>query len=346
MLKLYTNTAFLKEDYRRMVFPLLFDLHFLKHKALGDVYTLVDRVEACDIVVFPIDYLAFLKYNKAFKVLHNQAKAHNKPIWIYSGGDFGFTNFINNSFTFRLGGFDSLLPENTCILPSFINDPYSHQLPQGFESLKKQERPSLGFVGHAKSGLKKYLKETANYYKFNIKRILKAPLADAQSFYPSSVKRASYLSKLAQSTNLETNFVLRSQYRAGVDVEAQKAQSTREFYDNIFSNAYTFCSRGVGNFSVRFYETLAVGRIPVLLNTDCRLPLVKQIDWTKHCVILDESLDLTLEEQILAFHASHSEASFEKLQVQNRKLWESHLRRDAYFIQIHDHFVNLNSKCS
>lgn len=343
MLKLYTNPSFLIEKHRKSVFPLLFDLHFLSNETLLEYYILVDTVQECDIVVFPIDYVQFLKHKTAFSKLNEAAKRNDKPIWVYTAGDFGFTNYIKNSYTFRLGGFDNLLNESTFIMPVFINDPYTTALEEGFASLKKNEQPSIGFVGHAQSGALKYLKEALNHFKYQVKRNLKRLLADSQAFYPSSIKRAQYLSKLKKSKHLKIDFVLRTNYRAGIINEDEKQKTAQEFYNNIFNNAYTFCSRGVGNFSVRFYETLAVGRIPVLLNTACRLPLSTIIDWTKHCLILDEKKEESIEEQILRFHKSKTDEEFEVLQINNRKLWKSHLRRPHYFINIHNLFFKENN---
>ncbi len=344
MIKLHTNRTFLTEEHRKKVFPLLFDMHFLKNETLMEYYLLVDDVSECDVVVFPIDYASFLKHRKEFLTLQNDAKHHGKTIWIYSAGDYGFTNYIKNSITFRLGGFNSQLSDSTYIMPSFVNDPYKTQLPEGFSSLVKENKPSIGFVGHAQSGMFKYIKEFSNHLKTLVKRKLNKLVADAQPFYPSSIKRAKYLGKLNLSEQLNTSFVLRESYRAGVQTETDKQKTTQEFYENIFNNAYTFCSRGVGNFSVRFYETLAVGRIPILLNTDCRLPLPNTINWEKHCVIIEESKKESLEAQILEFHNSKTEAEFEALQNDNRKLWESHLVRHAFFIGIYNTFIEQNSK--
>ena len=205
-----------------------------------------------------------------------------------------------------------------------------------FLALNKEKQPSIGFVGHAKSGLSKYGKELFSYFK----RKLRKGLADKQSFYPSSVNRANYLDILSKAVGLNTNFILRDNYRAGTTTDKAKAETTLEFYNNMYTNAYTFCSRGVGNFSVRFYETLAMGRIPVLLNTDCRLPLSDTIDWTKYCVIIEENEINKMAETILEFHNSKAEGQFFKLQKNNRLLWESTLVRDKYFIAIHDEFIN------
>lgn len=338
MLKLYTNTNFLTEAYRRQVFPLLFDLVFKQNHKLLEKYSIVSSIEDANIVVLPVDYAVFLKQSKPFMALLKAAKTAKLPIWIYTAGDYGFTNYIPNSYTFRLGGFDSKMDTNTYVLPSFINDPYASVLTQGFTVLKKTSKPNIGFVGHAQSGVLKYLKDYTNHLKYQFKRKSNKILADKQRFYPSSVKRANYLKRLAVNEDLETNFILRTKYRAGSQTIETQQETTQQFYDNLFNNAYTFCIRGVGNFSVRFYETLAVGRIPILLNTDCRLPLSNQIDWTKHCLILDTSSHIKIADQILEFHKGLSASEFENIQHSNRNLWLNTLQRDAYFLEIYKQF--------
>ena len=125
MLKLYTNTSFLTETYRRQVFPLLFDLVFKPNEELLSLYQITDTITDADVIVFPLDYAVFIKHQQASQELLQLAKRHQKQLWIYTAGDYGYTNYIKNSYTFRLGGFDSLLSKGTFILPSFINDPYS-----------------------------------------------------------------------------------------------------------------------------------------------------------------------------------------------------------------------------
>lgn len=339
MLKLYTDTQFLNETHRRTVFPLLFDLHFKPDPRLLQDYQLVDTVAACDVIVFPIDYAQFLKHNIAFKTLLKASKEYRKPLWIYTAGDFGFTNYIKNSYTFRLGGFESKLSESNVIIPSFINDPYVTQIPDGFSALEKTTKPTIGFVGHAASGPPKYIKEVLGHLKTSVKRKLNMVRADGQTFYPSSIKRAGYLSMLLKDNRLDTHFILRDKYRAGTTSIAGKQKSIDEFHENIFNNAYTFCSRGVGNFSVRFYETLAMGRIPILLNTDCRLPLDSEIDWKNHCIIIENAEVNKMTDKIIAFHERLSSEDFQTLQLNNRKLWETVLTRQGYFRTIHDQFI-------
>jgi len=71
--------------------------------------------------------------------------------------------------------------------------------------------------------------------------------------------------------------------------ELPKFKSRREFYSNIIENKYTFCMRGVGNFSYRFYESLCFGRVPIVIDTDTILPLENIIDWDKHIIFINHN---------------------------------------------------------
>ena len=260
MLKLYTDINFLTESNRPQVFPLLFDVVYTKNEDLLKVYSIVDFITQADVVVIPIDYSKMIKHSNALSQLLAQAHNHSKPVWVYTAGDYGLTVTIpeKNIYSFRLGGFHSKLSSNTFVIPSFINDPYETYLEQPFKALPKPEKPSIGFVGHAKSGIQKYIKEYMNHVKYIFKRTTGVIKADKQSFYPSSTRRAKYLAVLEGSKNVETNFILRHSYRAGLHSAVSQKESSLQFYNNVYQNAYTFCLRGVGNFSVRFYETLAV----------------------------------------------------------------------------------------
>ena len=88
---------------------------------------------------------------------------------------------------------------------------------------------------------------------------------------------------------------------------------------------YIVCLRGGGNFSKRFYETLAMGRIPLFINTDCNLPFEEEIDWRRYCLIV-ESNDLgSLNRRISAHYESLTGQGLAKLQMDCRRIWEEWL---------------------
>lgn len=330
MVKLYTYTDKLTEDNRRLVFPLLLDLWYLKNPELLNEYQIVKKTEDATVFVLPLQYAHLLNVEPDFvNEFIESAKKLNKKVWIYTAGDYGCTINDDAVVTFRLGGFHSKLPNQTVILPSLINDPYKNGILKEFSTLKWQEQPSIGFVGHAHISVVKLLKELYNHFKHLLKTLLNKTLDDYQSFYPSSIIRNSILNKIKKSSFLKANFIKRKNYRAGARTQEDIKMSTVEFFENINNNPYTLCIRGVGNFSVRLYETLAVGRIPILINTDCRLPLHDNIDWSKHCLIINDIKNL--EQATLEFHNKFNDASFQELQKSNREFWLNLLSRESFF---------------
>lgn len=335
MLKIYTEQKDLNPENRRIVFPLLFDLCYVPNATVLAKYQLVTAMEEADIAVVPVDIAYYHKNNKQQELdsFITSALGLGIKVWQYSAGDYGKSG-NNEVHTFRLAGFDSKLNANTFILPSFINDPYTKHN-QSFRSLAKEEQPQIAFVGHASNAWDKKLKAYLVFIVYNVKRWMKKVDTDYQPFYPSAKKRFQLLSLLEKSTAVKTDFILRKQYRAGAKTAEQKRQTTREFFENMERNPYTFCLRGLGNFSVRFYETLAMGRIPLVVDTDFRLPLNQKINWSEHCILVQED---KIMETLIEFHQKISPEDFERMQTNNRTLWKTHLERQAYFLNIHTIF--------
>lgn len=335
MLKLYTDQTYLTAENRKIVFPLLFDLWYLPNNNLLEKYQIVTAIEESDIVVVPVD-MGYYHSNSKKQELDSfigRALSLDKKVWQYSAGDYGKSS--NSAvYTFRLAGFNSKLNDYTFILPSFIADPYT-KIPQSFHPLAKGKQPQIGFVGHASNAWRKQVKELLVYIAYNFKRWIKKVDTDYQPFYPSANKRFQLLALLEKSSDVKTDFIFREQYRAGAKTEEQKNKTTVEFFENIECNPYTFCLRGAGNFSVRFYETLAMGRIPLVVDTDFRLPFKQNINWSKHCVMAKED---KIVENLMEFHQKISPEDFELMQKGNRKLWQTHLEREAYFSNIYTIF--------
>ena len=335
MIKLFADKKYLTPKNRSVVFPLLFDLWYLPNVTLQEKYQIVDTIIDCDIVVLPVD-LAHFGTEKEIHDAIGSALQAKKIVWVYSAGDYGKT-LDYPVYTFRNGGFDSKLDQKTILLPSFINDPL-HFLEEESKPLAKPLKPQIGFVGHANNSKIKFLKEIGTYFKYQINLWCNALATDTQKFYPSSIKRFQLLEQFQKQEAISTNFVFRDKYHSGFKTTEDKLKATQSFFQNIQENPYTFCLRGAGNFSVRFYETLAMGRIPFVINTDFRLPLSSIIDWSVHCVIAKPEHAV---KALIDFHHSISPEDFIQMQINNRKLWLEFLEREAYFIKIHTIFKQI-----
>ena len=115
----------------------------------------------------------------------------------------------------------------------------------------------------------------------------------------------------------------------------------KEYFQNICETDYTLGIRGTGNFSTRFYETLALGRIPIFVNTDCILPFEKEINWKEHVVWVEENELSEIDKKISDFHNSLDKVNFKQLQLKNRLLWEKYFSFPGFINKL---VLHLNKK--
>ena len=130
--------------------------------------------------------------------------------------------------------------------------------------------------------------------------------------------REKYL-KLLSDCDLNTNFILRKGFWApGMD----KLVARREYIENIDNHLFTFCYRGAGNFSYRFYDVMMMGRIPILIKTDSVFPFEDKYDLDSIGIVIDEKdINNNLIETIKIFY---KENNLMNVQKQNREIWENY----------------------
>jgi hypothetical protein len=81
---------------------------------------------------------------------------------------------------------------------------------------------------------------------------------------------------MEKDPRIKTDFVGRGSVELQPGVGGNQRQ---EFLDNLLRNPYALCVRGADNYSWRLYEALSLGKIPVLIDTGCLLPMEDEIDW-------------------------------------------------------------------
>jgi hypothetical protein len=337
MIQLYTYQELLIPGNRREVHPLLFDLHYYEqaHFSVFKCYSLVENPDEAAAFIFPINYFTIAQkgYEEQYKMLYQLAVSKGKKMLVYTGGDYGKTFNDSVIITWRNSGFKSLNDRQTVIIPAFISDPLERDDLE-FKVYQYKVKPQISFTGFANPSFKEQLRILGATLKANLNRWLKKDISDTQSIYNAAGKRFAYLKELESYPSIKTDFIYRDKYRAGAIIQEQRETSTAVFFKNLNDAPYTFCMRGAGNFSVRFYESLALGKIPILIDTDVQLPLEQLIDWDQHICRVAPHENVT--ERLLEFHKSHTATSFEELQISNRSLYENYLVRHAYFCKLHD----------
>ena len=180
-------------------------------------------------------------------------------------------------------------PPNEHVLPGWSRDPLEHARAGIFTPRPWRERPVVGFRG-----------AVAAQGPAEIVRGRFAALR-AGAWNVGWMWRRRALDRLAGVADLTLDAETFHAYFAGAP-EEQRGQVYDAYVEHLLGSDYVLCVRGRGNFSHRLYETLAVGRIPVIVDTDLALPCADEVDWrTLGVWVPVRELD-SIGERILAFH--------------------------------------------
>ena len=130
------------------------------------------------------------------------------------------------------------------------------------------------------------------------------------------------------SDDVECDFILREKFWGGAPNNAEMA---KEFNNNLRDNQYILANRGAGNYSMRFYQALAAGRIPILINTDVKLPFEDKINWA-NLIILEKDAEACLAKTIKV----HQEGRYQEMQKMCSDIFRRFLSKENLF----DHISN------
>ncbi|MEA5466978.1 exostosin domain-containing protein [Leptothoe sp. PORK10 BA2] len=351
-LKIFSSRDYLPEgvDPSSILYPLWPDLHsdliyqwaspYSKYVQCGqNLFELTSLAEA-EVAVLPFDWRSIrgdswrgktdeegVKLAVEFAELVRQA---GKPLVVFFGSECSDESLpIGNAFIFRQSVYrsDSRFSD-TPIFPFFCEDFVQKYLDNQVPIRKKNQKPTIGFRGFARPpSLDRYIK-TFYYYGYNLVKHLKLGVSP----YKGEVLRTKALNALQTSTLVKQNIEIfdRAVFFEVASPE-EKMKTRMDYVDNIVNSDYIFCCRGSGNYSNRFYEVLSCGRIPIFLDTDCKLPLDDLIDWKKYCVWVDEKDAGNIAEIVAEFHGRLSPSEFEDLQLACRKIWLEHLSPEGFY---------------
>ncbi len=347
-LKIYTDVSKLEQSDLKNLNPILssylskFGLNgsFEDKTNAARPFTLTSDAAESDWFVLPM-YWSYYLWNDKAKLseaieLAKLARQHQKQIIVWYKGDLVPIVPFENAIVFLPGMLRSKPKQNQRACPVFVADPAPTFAQNKVLYRDKNDKPSIGFCGYASINTIKTLWSIFKGIQLNVSSRIGKYDYEGVPIVPATLTRARALDLLSRHSRVETRFIIRDKYFGNkTQNNASKTDDASHiFYSNIYDNDYTLCLRGYGNWSYRFYETIACGRIPVFIDTDCVLPLASIIDWKKYCVWIDQSELKYIGEKIVDFHSSLSPADFIDLQIACRQLWEEHLTIEGFM----DHF--------
>lgn len=291
-----------------------------------------DDLASADLVVIPLSWQHVMKrgFSDRVREILLEARHLDTPVISWTSGDSGFTPPFD-VHVYRAAAYRSRKQKRQHIVPFMLTDPI-HAIMKREDVLPRawRERPLVGFCGQANPAPWKTVLDISRVLLRNTRTRLGLRLDDPEVLLAPSILRTRVLDTLERATGIDTCFIRRSRYRGSPD-PAERRRMTYDFYENIDGTDYTVCMRGGGNFSVRLYETLAMGRIPLFIDTDCRLPFDDELDWRSIVVWVDESDIDSIGERLQEAHHVMGPCGFEERQRFCRRFWLETLTPAVYW---------------
>jgi hypothetical protein len=304
------------------------------------LFAYVSDPRDCDVIFLPLNWLYYVE-NRLVSLAQKAidlGKQFNKPVVIFSQGDAPANLPFSGVTLFELSGYRSRMEVSNSYahaMPVFIED-YVYDYQGGSPKLRNwNKKPVVGFCGQA----------GGSFWTFSQRRVLNlfrrfmfalGLRSTEPAPFETTAFRNNILNIIRASQLVETNFVIREKYRAGVERAHPQHPSRLEFVQNIIDSDYTVCMRGGGNFSVRFYETMCMGRIPVFIDTDCLLPFDDVLNYRDYCVWVKDDEIPFVAEKIADFHGALSPSKFIELQQECRVLWQKYFELNSFYTHVYD----------
>lgn len=313
----------------------------------GKEFIELTSIDNCDACLLPIRYTEKendIKFEENIKNFSDLVETSGKKTFVFLSSDVDFINVkIKNPIIFCNTLYQSKRKKNefafTFFFEDFVKKYYNTILP----IRQKPNIPTIGFCGYApplgqKFGI--YKVKEALRLAMNYLGLMKSfPSKSAHSY------RAKALLAILKSKKVKNNFIIRSNFGFGGPlgglypggVKELNDTFRRDYVKNIVDSDYTLCVRGYGNNSIRFFEALCCGRIPIFIDTDCVLPFDFIIDWKKYCVWVEEKDIHKIPEKVLEFHQKLSSEQFKNLQIEIRNIWLKYFTPEGFYKHLYLH---------
>ena len=293
-------------------------------------YCLVDEIRQADMVFLPHNYWLLKRCHpnwlkKSLAILANIGK----PLLIDAYGDSDADLSVPNAYILRTSQYRFRVKVNEIILPAYVEDlKESYQEQMSIFPRQKTAQPRIGFTGWADVAPK-------TYAKMLLKRLIYRGLSSFGKPYdaltPGVMFRKKAIQVLKKTDGIRNNFIIRPSYSGNTRTMSGSVQELRrQFIANILQSDYVLTVKGNGNYSQRFYETLSLGRIPLLIDTECLLPLENFLDYKKFCLFVDYKEIDRIGDILSEFHRTLKDEEFLHMQNQARAAFENSLRIDRY----------------
>lgn len=276
-----------------------------------NLFEVVSEASLADYFLLPHNWWLVSSKIDYIEEIEKFSKQQKKKILVFCYGDSTKKVFLQNSIVFRPSVYRSFMSKNEIIMPAYAEDLGV----SGISILLKGEKATVGFVGRSK------FKNSFDRLKSFLKSFFNKPFKKDGRFF-----REEAINVLKGSKLVSADFIERSYYSGHLKtVELSPLILREEFINNLKNNHFALSPKGDGNYSLRFYEALSLGRIPVFIDTDMVLPLEDDVDYRKVSISCKMDEIKKIDVLVKDFFDKLSSSQFEEVQKNARVLFEKFL---------------------
>jgi len=291
------------------------------------LFRIVSEPNEADYLLIPHNFFDIAKDAVYVDDCVQMSVRMNKKVLIFDFSDFDWDISVPNSVVFRYSQYGYKKKDNEYIVPPFAEDLGDHH---GVVFREKGPTPLVGFVGWAGHLT---LKSRVVYVLKN----LFAGIASLWSFHSHLHRQGIYFRRkalrlLGHTKEVMLHATVRNSYSAHTDTIAlSPEQARKEYIENIQTSDLCLAPKGDGNFSLRFYEILSLGRIPLLIDTDMCLPMSDSIPYDDF-ILRVSSRDIQKLPQIVKdFWGRTSKESYIQMQKKARYHFSEFLAPEVFY---------------
>ncbi len=273
----------------------------------------VDTSEVADAFLLPHN-LTDLRHNVGYvEETLAAAKRAGKRVILFASQDDPSPLPYAEAIILRPSVYKSSLGSNEIVIPGIVEDLGKIH---GVDPLSKGEKPSVGFVG--KAGFD----SVTSRFRYFLRNYVLHRGAKKEGMY----FRRKALAVMKNDVRLSVRAIVRSTFGAhaktvGIPID----ESRLDYINNIKQSLFTLAPRGDGNYSLRFYETLSLGRIPVLIDTDMHLPLEDSVPYQDIVVRVPHEKLNGISDIVFEYWTSKTEEELVDLQKRAQEVFSSQL---------------------
>lgn len=294
------------------------------------LYAITDNIEKANMVFPPYKYQWFLRHDMPLwhECVETAVKAC-KPLFVDGAGDVEPPLDVPNAYVLRIGGYRFIDEPGRITVPTLVDDLLERCEKGELKIRQKQsaEKPMVGFAGWAELSLKQKMRTMLKESPIRLRAMF-------DHRYTTMTKgifwRAKSIRILQGSPRVTLNLKSRQSFSGSTKTAHGSLEKLRrEFVDTILGSDYGLEVRGDPNASNRLFEVCALGRIPILIDTERNLPWSDVLDYREFCLIVDYHDINRLADIVADFHAEVTPERFEKMQRRAREVFVQYFRMNS-----------------